>query len=274
MKLLLLLLTGCCWMAPLRAGPPAATTAPVSPAAVAPTPFSMFDNLAKITKPLWRQLYRSQIERTVTDRERAALALGAVSADEALAAMARDAQQLRNLIQDEQALEKMLSIADKMDSQRQRMLTHAESGDWPSVNHVVEKTHERQLELLQGLRDQDLATLVNTGRWLRTWQLTTSIVIAKKLPDAQLAITSHELLQQITTSVIDLHDRTITPTRTLRLLTKRLNSLERLWRTPASAEEAPERLRATQEILDDLVNQLIQGENEKAGEKVGEKVKP
>jgi hypothetical protein len=272
MKLPPLLLVAHLWMAPLPAGD-LPTAPPANAPAVAQTPAGLFDNLSKVTKPLWRQLYRSHIERTVTDREKAALALGAVSADQALATMARDTQQLRNLIQDEQALEKMLSIADKMEAQRQRILTHAESGDWVTVSHAVEKTHERQLELLQGLRDQDLATLVVTARWLRTWQLTTNIVFTKKLPDSQLAIGSHALLEQITTPIIALHERTITPSRALRLLTKRLNSLEKLWRAPSSPEEAPERLRATQEILDDLVTQLIQGENEKAGEKVGEKVK-
>jgi hypothetical protein len=277
MKLPFLLFAACLCTPPLSAGNLPTPSPAVDAPTVAASPFSVFDNLSKVTKPLWRQLYRTHIERTVTDREKAALALGSVSADEALAAMARDTQQLRNLIQDEQALEKMLSIADKMESHRQRILTHAESGDWNLLNNAIDKTHDRQLELLQGLRDHDLATLVITGRWLRTWQLATSIVIAKKVPDAQLAISSHELLLQITTPILAQQERSTSPSRALRHLAKRLNALERLWRTPATPEETPERLRATLEILDDLVSHLIQGESEKAPEKapekVGEKVK-
>ncbi len=234
----------------------AATQAESTPARAVPlTPSVLFENLAHATKPLWRQQYRDHIERTVTERDKAALALGAVSADLALATMARDSQQIRNLIQDEQALEKMLSIIDKMDNFRQKVLTHVEAENWPDVTHAVDKVHERQLELLIVLRDQDLATLVTVGRWLRTWQITTNIVISKQVSAEQLAIGSLELLGQTAASVETL----ATPENSSHLLhqlAKRLAHLHKLWQAIA----APDRLPATKALLDELILQLIQDE--------------
>ncbi len=226
---------------------------PVGPSAPALTPGQLYETISHVTKPLWRQLYRDHIERSVTEREKAAFSLGTVSADQALAAMARDGQQLRNLLQDEQAFEKMLSIVDKMATYRQKIQMFADQGDWPAVAKTVDKIHDRQLELLQGLRDHDLATLVGSGRWLRAWQTAAKIVISKKLTDGQLAIGSPELVQQTTASISAIIDHQPTPTKLMRHLAKRCTALDKLWRDPATAESLPARLSTTQEILDELM---------------------
>lgn len=229
---------------------------PPPPPPPALSPSTLFENLTKETKPLWRQQYRAHIERTVTDREKAALALGAVMTDLALAAMARDEQQIHNLEQDEEALEKLLGIPDKMRVPRQRYLACAQAGDWPSLTKTIDKAHERQIELLIGLRDAPLASLVTTGRWIRCWQICTSVVIAKQLPSETLAIGTSALVQETSAAATKLTQNT--PKRYLHFLAHRLNALVKLWPTEEGVEGNRERLRATQEILDELVGQLVQ----------------
>ena len=78
-------------------------TAPASPvpaAALPQSPAELFATLSKDIRPQWRALFRQTIPRVAGDRFRTALALGAVCADCYLAAEARDAQQIRNLLTD------------------------------------------------------------------------------------------------------------------------------------------------------------------------------
>ena len=222
------------------------------------TSVQLFESLSRETKPLWRQQYRAKIERIVTNREKASLALGAVMTDLTLAMMARDGQQIRNLVQDEEALEKLLGVADKMRNFRQRYLTTADANDWLVLGRLVEKAQERQEELLIGQRDVPLASLVSIGRWLRCWQICTSIVISKKLPRHELAIGSSQLLLEISQTSNKLAEPD--NDRHLRLLSRRLLALVKLWPLPEPDQPNPERLAMTQEILDELIGQLVQDE--------------
>lgn len=222
------------------------------------TPMQLFEGLARETKPLWRQQYRTKIERIVTNREKASLALGAVMTDLSLAMMARDGQQIRNLVQDEEALEKLLGVADKMRNFRQRYLTAADANEWPTLGRLVDKAQDRQEELLINQRDAPLASLVKIGRWLRCWQICTSVVISKKLPVHELAIGSPQLLGEISAVAGKIAEPDTN--RQLRFLSRKLTALVKLWQPHDPAQPPPDRLLPTQEILDELIGQLVQDE--------------
>ena len=222
------------------------------------TPMQLFEGLARETKPLWRQQYRTKIERIVTNREKASLALGAVMTDLSLAMMARDGQQIRNLVQDEEALEKLLGVADKMRNFRQRYLTAADANEWPTLSRLVDKAQDRQEELLINQRDAPLASLVKIGRWLRCWQICTSVVISKKLPVHELAIGSPQLLGEISAVAGKIAEPDTN--RQLRFLSRKLTALVKLWQPHDPAQPPPDRLLPTQEILDELIGQLVQDE--------------
>ena len=251
----IIILSAACLRGDLRAQEPAP---PPPEQAVQLTPVQLFENLSRETKPLWRQQYRAKIERMVTNREKASLALGAVMTDLSLAMMARDGQQIRNLVQDEEALEKLLGIADKMRNFRQRYLTTADANDWPMLAKLIEKAQERQEELLVNQRDAPLASLMKIGRWLRCWQICTSVVITKKLPLHESAIGSHQLLQEIS----DLSNKLAEPenNRQLRFLSRKLITLVKIWHPLEPDQPVPERLAPTLEILDELIGQLVQDE--------------
>ena len=238
---------------------PQATT--VQPSETQLKPSELFENLSKATKPLWRQQYRSHIERTVTSRPKASLALGAIMADLALAGMARDAQQIHNLVQDQEALEKLLGIADKMRSSRQRYVMTADSGDWPNIARGIEKAHEKQLGFLIDQRDNTLASLVTTGRWVRTWQVCTTVVVSKKLEDDMLAVGNVELVANLNLAIDAIASKAPTTDKCIRILSRKIGMIDKLWKQTGQQEQRAERLQVTKEILDELISLLVQDQS-------------
>ena len=240
--------------------PPATKPQPTAaqPSEIQLTPSDLFENLSKVTKPLWRQQYRSHIERTVTSRPKASMALGALMADLALAGMARDAQQIHNLVQDQEALEKLLGIADKMRSSRQRYVMTADSGDWPNIARGIEKAHEKQLGFLIDQRDNALASLVTTGRWVRTWQICTTVVVSKKLEDDLLAVGNVELVANLNSAIDTLATKAPTGDKCIRVLSRKIGMIDKLWKQTGPQEQRQERLQVTKEILDELISLLVQ----------------
>lgn len=240
----------------------APATAPATAAVPAPTPAltpgQLLEELAKVTKPLWRQQYRPAIERNFTDRFKASLALGAVMADISIAGMARDAQQVQNLLQDEEAIEKSLGITDRMRSPRQRFAVVAAQADWPNFSKFTERAYEKQLEVLTAQRDGDLATVLTTGRWIRTWQVCASVVHGKKLENDLLSIGSTELLTQVSSTLETLSAKAPATDRCIKILSKRIGQIEKLWRQSADPAQPETRLKTTLDILNELVSHLVQ----------------
>ncbi len=241
------------------AAPQSATGGTVSADSNYKTPSDIFDEIAQSTRPLWRQQYRAKVETSVPNRQKAALGLGALVSDLHLATMARDTQQIRNLAQDQESLERLLGISDRMARHRQKILMAAESSDWPATSRAVSIALEKQLEQLQDNRDHDLAELVYFGQWLRTWQISTGVVVNRKLDKDLLCIGDTNLLSQVAQRVDTAAEKSPND-RCLKFLAKKTSALSRLWRNP-SEEGRAERLRLTEEVLADIIGPLIQNES-------------
>lgn len=259
-RALLAMFLGTCapWSLSAQTSVEAEVPAPAPPAIKILTPSVLLEDLAKVTKPLWRQQYRPTIARNFTDRSKASLALGAVMADIGIAGMARDAQQVQNLLQDQEAIEKSLGITDRMRSPRQRFAVVATQGDWPNFPRLIERAYEKQLEVLTDQRDGDLASLVTTGRWIRTWQVCASVVHGKKLDNDLLIIGSVELLTQVSHTVEALSAKAPASDRCIKILSKRIGQIDKLWRQGIDPGQRELRQKSTLEILNELVSHLVQ----------------
>ncbi len=249
------------------AQPAAATPAKVNRAATKADlalpqfPSELYAKLSEATRPQWRQLYRPTVTRCLEGRQQAAMGLGAVTADLFLAAQARDSQQIRNLLQDEETIEKTLGLMESMASQRAEILTAAEQSDWPRLGHAIEKLSTGHRRFLRSQKDEPLADLSYIGQWLRTLQTCHAVVTAKALADPQLAIGDPALIAEMHRRLLTQSDPETETNRDLRLLHKRLAGLTRLW--PAGADlpsDSGDRLRRSSELLSDAVGQLIQDE--------------
>ena len=224
-------------------------------------PSELYAKLSEATRPQWRQLYRPTVNRSLEGRQQAAMGLGAITADLFLAAQARDTQQVRNLLQDEEAVEKTLGLIQSMASLRTEILAAADQADWRRLSEGIEKLSASHRRHLRGQKDESLAELAYIGQWLRTLQTCHAVVTARKLPDQSLAIGHPGIIAEMNRRLLTLSDPTTETNRCLRLLHKRLAGLHRLWPEAASAPVNPgERLRRSTELLSDTVGQLIQEE--------------
>ncbi len=222
-------------------------------------PSELYARLSEATRPQWRQLYRPTVTRCLEGRQQAALGLGAVGADLFLAAQARDSQQVRNLLQDEETIEKTLGLIEPMAGLRAEVLAAAEQADWKRLGGNLEKLSAGQRRHLRSQKDEPLADLVYIGQWLRTLQTCHAVVMARQLSDQSLAIGDPALLGEMTRRLQVLGGPGPESNRCLRLLHKRLAGLVRLWpEDAASVVDPAERLRRSAELLGDTVDQLIQ----------------
>ena len=243
------------------------------PATVAPSqgtgklpqfPSELYNKLSDATRPQWRQLYRPTVTRCLNGRPQAAMALGAVVADLFLAAQARDSQQVRNLLQDEETIEKTLGIAESMGGFRTEVLGAAEQSDWSRLGIGIEKLSSGQRRYFRSQKDGPLAELAYIGQWLRTFQTCHAVVLARGLEDHQLAIGSPQIIAEMNRRLLLLSKPETETNRCLRLLHKRLAGLAKLWPADGSASSVSNpaaRLRRSGEILGDAVGQLIQEED-------------
>ncbi len=241
---------------------PAGLAEKADPAALLPEfPSALYAKLSESTRPQWRQHYRATVTRCLEGRQQAAMGLGAVIADLFLAAQARDSQQVRNLLQDEETIEKTLGLIDSMASLRTEVLGASEQADWPRLMQGIEKLSAGQRRHLRTQKDEPLAELAYIGQWLRTFQTCHAVVLAREVKDHQLAVGHPGLIAEMTRRLQSLSIAETETNRCLRLLHKRLAGLSRLW----PLEEIPvrdpaDRLRRSAELIDDVVGQLIQDE--------------
>lgn len=264
--LFLILSLGCCHPAGSHAQNPGesvpAPTPKADAGAVLPQfPSDLYAKLSESTRPQWRQHYRATVTRCLEGRQQAAMGLGAVIADLFLAAQARDSQQVRNLLQDEETIEKTLGLINSMATLRAEVLGASEQADWPRLTQGIEKLSAGQRKYLRSQKDEPLADLAYIGQWLRTFQTCHAVVIARNLEDQKLAIGDPGLIVEMIRRLQTLSNPETETNRGLRILHKRLAGLARLWPVESIAVPDPaDRLRRSAELLDDAVGQLIQNE--------------
>lgn len=224
-------------------------------------PSELYARLSAATRPQWRQLYRPTVTRCLDCRQQAALGLGAVVADLFLAAQARDTQQIRNLIQDEETIEKTLGLIMPMADLRTEVLSAAEMSDWLLLNAAISKLTTGHRRHLREQKDESLAELSYIGEWLRALQICHAVAIQRELEDYQLAVGSPSLFKEMTRRLNTLSNSSTETNRCLRLLHRRLAGLEKLW--PEGNHTYPnlgDRLQKSSDLLSDTVTQLLQEE--------------
>lgn len=222
------------------------------------TPAELFGKLSAATRPQWRQFYRPAVNRCQDGRRQAAVALGAVCADLYLAAQARDAQQVRNLLQDEATIEKSLGLVEPMAKVRQRMAAAAEQGQWKELQGQLADLPALHLKHLKNQKDEDLADFSYIGQWMRCLQVCHEVVLARKLNDHRLAIGTPRLIDELKRRLEQVSDPKKESVRCLRLLHARLAGLEKLWREDPPAGDVTQRVKRSAELLAETMDEVIQ----------------
>jgi hypothetical protein len=182
------------------------------------TPADFLDGVGVRLKARWRQLYRQPPPPPPTDRQRAAFSLGALLADCYLSLQATDAQQFKNTSHDVLGYCRVLALGEKVTPRIMSAAKLAEAENWVELRHDVVDGHQEVCRLLREQRDDDLATLVDLGVWLRMVELVATLVVEAKDPlHWHLATGSPELARELSVRFDSMSQLTRTSERMLKL---------------------------------------------------------
>ncbi len=248
-----------------------ARLAPVVPAPVVPskepkkassesglkaTPAQFLPLFAQDLRPQWRQFYRKTVQRSPSDRYRAALGVGAVWADLFLAAEGRDAAHVRNLIGDLEALDRIIGIGAKASHSHKKMNDLAETGDWDGLRAEMGGLMKNERRYLEEQQDEALGKLAETGMWLRFMHISSRFCLHHKIAPTLPLEHWPALISQVEalTKPVCAADKCAS----LRFLKDRLISLRRIWTAEPVAESLDARLHLSDDVLQEIQERLVE----------------
>ncbi len=162
------------------------------------TPVDYLDVVGLQAKARWRQLYREPPPLPHTERARCAFTLGSLISDALLALQGQDSQRIRNSNQDILAYCRVLGLGEKMSPRLMAQGKLAEQENWAALRQEAVDGHQELARLLREQHDEDLATLVDLGVWLRILEIASAVASAS--PDAStrhLCIGSVDLIADL-----------------------------------------------------------------------------
>ena len=162
------------------------------------TPADFLDSIGGRVRIRWRQQYRPGASAPSNERTRAAFVLGSIVADGFLALQATDAQQFRNTNQDVLTYCRTLGLGEKLTPRLMSQGKLAEMEQWADLRQEIVDGHQELCRFLREQRDEDLATLVDLGVWLRLLHITSSAIVEADEPaHFPLSIGSPALLKEM-----------------------------------------------------------------------------
>ena len=155
---------------------------------VVPVPAEIFAVLDKLDEPDWSsQIQLPESAPTSNDRTRLALMFGSTVAEGFIAVQAEDSLKVKEIGQRVRRLAGSLGLQEAVQLRANSILDAADDEDWRTVREELDKTQQTVRTEMEQLRDDDLATLVSLGGWLRgTLALTTLISEAYSTDKAEL----------------------------------------------------------------------------------------
>jgi hypothetical protein len=160
---------------------------------VIPVPGEVFSVLDKLGEQDWSSEIATPKRKTSTDRVRLALVFGCTVAEGFVAVEAED----RDAIQD--AGRRVLRLADTLGLQdavlphSQSIIDSAQSGDWNAVRLGFDQTQATVRVTMEKMRDEEIASLVSLGGWLRGTRALTRLISESYSSDRSELLNQPEL---------------------------------------------------------------------------------
>lgn len=218
------------------------------------TPADFLDAIASRIKARWRQHYREAPPVPPNERERCAFVLGSLVADSFLTLQATDAQQFRNTNQDVLAYCRTLGLGEKLTPRLMSQGKLAEMEDWSGLRQEVVDGHQELCRLLKEQRDEDLATLVEVGVWVRLLHVVSSILSeSDEVPLYPLCIGSEALIKDLQERYSQLSDATRAHDRISAMGTL-IDTVARYWLSAAPPEK--DRVVKTRDKLQEIITRV------------------
>jgi len=168
---------------------------------VVPVPGEIFAVMDKLGAPNWSGELRDIGEEVPTDRIVLSLSFGATIAEGFLAVQAEEAEAVKDLGRRLLKLASALAIEDRVLPHYQSIIDATDAADWRKVRGEIDRTQQTVREAMVELRDDELATLVSLGGWLRGTEALTSLIAAAYSSDRAELLSQPDLVRHFVESL-------------------------------------------------------------------------
>ncbi len=143
---------------------------------VVPVPGEVFSVLDKLGAPDWTAQLREIDGELPADRVVLSLAFGATVAEGFLAVQAERAENVKSSGRRLLKMGTALGIENRVRPHYQSILDAADAGNWRAIRAEIDRTQQTVRLTLEEMRDDDLATLISLGGWLRGTETLTTLI--------------------------------------------------------------------------------------------------
>ncbi|MCF6311214.1 MAG: hypothetical protein L3J39_02065 [Verrucomicrobiales bacterium] len=134
---------------------------------VVPVPGEIFSVLDKLGEQDWSSEISIPKRKVATDRVRLALVFGCTVAEGFVTVEAEDRKAIQNTGRRVLRLADTLGLKSAVLPHSQSIIDSADSGDWNAVRRGFDQTQVTVKKTMEKMRDEEIATLVSLGGWLR-----------------------------------------------------------------------------------------------------------
>ena len=173
---------------------------------VVPVPGEIFAVMDKLGAPNWSRELRETGAEVPTDRIILSLSFGATIAEGFLAVQAEEAEAVKDLGRRLLKLASALAIEDRVLPHYQSIIDATDAADWRKVRGEIDRTQQTVREAMVELRDDELATLVSLGGWLRGTEALTSLIAAAYSSDRAELLSQPDLVRHFVESLSEMSE--------------------------------------------------------------------
>lgn len=220
------------------------------------SPADFLEMAGKHTRARWRTLYRPRPPIPSADRTKAAFTLGSLIGETFLIREAGDSQQFRNNNQDIVTYCRLLGLTEKMKPRLMAQAKMAEMDEWTELRQEIVDGHKELMRALRDQKDEDLATLVDIGAWMRSLEVVSKLVV--EIPDVDkrhLCIGSPALLSRLRQDFASLSEPTRRSNHIQPVFTV-LTGLEKVWNNKTLGPPTQSMVAGTHEQLREVMENL------------------
>ncbi|MFK5923117.1 MAG: hypothetical protein QM496_13130 [Verrucomicrobiota bacterium] len=134
---------------------------------VVPVPGEIFSVLDKLGEQDWSGEIAMPKRKISTDRVQLALVFGCTVAEGFVTVEAEDRKAIQDVGRRVLRLADTLGLKSAVVPHSQSIIDSAETGDWNAVRRGFDQTQTTVKQTMEKMRDEDIATLVSLGGWLR-----------------------------------------------------------------------------------------------------------
>lgn len=221
-----------------------------------PSSPEIFRAASREAKPRWRQLYRATPKLPHRERNHSAFVLGTLLCETLIATEARDAQYVRNSVQDIRDCLTLLGLAEALDRRLPAIHEFAEGQKWPALRFEIEALEADFHLLLEAQMDTPLASLIGLGRQVRCLDACAAIAVESGHP---VGIADPDYYAAVIRQI----DR-LSPAGKeipyLQNLSEELGRLHRRWKDVSPGDDTTEDIAATAEKIRNFLNRIMGAE--------------